>query len=196
MNKAAFCKIAVALAVIVLGTAGGARADGVGLQSIKQFRGSNNVEYVYGLSTTCSNSGAGAGRCTKLIFKQDQTVTISGLSGVTGASVGGALASAFAVESVTPTSVTFQMDLTDCSHTGAGAGRQCQISVSGLFTGDFDVDSTVHTLGTVDWSAQTLNQGALSATTEGPVGSVPAPEPSSLLLVLAGAGLVFALGKS
>jgi PEP-CTERM motif len=191
----ATCKIAVALVVIVLGTASGARADGVDLLSISQFSNSDNVLYLYGLTTNCSQTGAGAGRCTKLIFQQDKTVTISGLSGVTGASVSGALAKVFDVESFTPTSVTFQMDVTSCSQTGAGAGRPCQISVSGLFTGDFNVDSTVLTVGKVDWSAQTLNEGDLSATVEGPVGSVPAPEPSSVVLMLLGVGLVFVLRK-
>lgn len=201
MSKAAFWKIVVALIAIVLGTASGARADGVQLQSVTFFNNSNNIVYSYGLTTTCTSGsgGAGAGRsptCTELDFRLGQTVTLSGLSGVTGASVGGALASAFTVEGFTPTSVTFQMDLTDCSQSGAGAGRPCEISVSGLITGDFDVDSTVNTGGTIDWSAQTFNPGALSGTAEGPVGSVPAPEPSSLLLLLAGAGLLFAMRKS
>jgi hypothetical protein len=191
--KAIFRKIALALVVVVLGTASAARADGVALLSYSTNSSSSDIAYDYGLSTTCSNSGANAGRCTELVFDFGQTVTISGLSGVTGASVGGVLASAFTVESFTPTSATFQMDETGC--TGAQAGRPCEITVTGNSTGDFIVDSTVDTLGMVDWSAQTENQGALSGTVEGPVGSVPAPEPSSLGLILLGIGLVFVLRK-
>jgi hypothetical protein len=143
------------------------RADGIVLIS------SGGGVYDYGVEVTG----------TFLAFFQNQTVTISGLSGVTGASVDTFLAeSGFTVESFTSSSVTF---------------IQSVFGAANLFTGtsgDFIVDSTVLTLGTVNWSAQTVGV-TLNGTVEGPVASVSASEPSSVALLLLGIGLMFAMRK-
>jgi hypothetical protein len=144
------------------------RADGIVLIS------SGGGVYDYGVEVTG----------TFLAFFQNQTVTISGLSGVTGASVDTFLAeSGFTVESFTSSSVTF-------IQSGFGAVN----FPNGTF-GDLIVDSTVLTLGTVNWSAQTATAGTINGTVEGPVGSVSAPEPSSVALLLLGIGLMFAMRK-
>jgi hypothetical protein len=144
------------------------RADGIVLIS------SGGGVYDYGFDVT---SGL-------LSFFQNQTVTVSGLSGVTGASVDTSFAdNGFTVESFTSSSVTF-------IQSGFGAVN----FPNGTF-GDLIVDSTVLTLGTVNWSAQTATAGTISGTVEGPVGSVSAPEPSSVALLLLGTGLVFAMRK-
>lgn len=112
-------------------------------------------------------------------FLQNQTITLTGLSDVTGASVSGALlGDSFAVSSFTSTSVTFVQ-------TGIAG-------FSGAITfGDFLVDSTAP-LGTVNWSMETQS-GTLSGTVGGPVAT--APEPSSAALMLLGVGLVFVMRK-
>lgn len=95
-------------------------------------------------------------------FDQGETISFTGLSGVTGASTGvDLLGGGWTVESFSSNVVTF---------------------VQSVF-GDFIIDSTAPP-GTVDWSGTasgTLNSGTVS----GPVSSA-VPEPSSLLLLAAG----------
>jgi hypothetical protein len=108
-------------------------------------------------------------------FNPDATVTLSGLSGVTGASVGifpqSDLAFCFS-SSFTPSSVVLTQ--TQVSNTGCGFLP----GTSGTLT----VDSSVLTLGTVDFNMQT-QAGPVSGTTQGPVAPVAVPEPTSLVLL-------------
>jgi hypothetical protein len=126
-------------------------------------------------------------------FNFGQTITISGLSGVTGASVpsGSSLGSFFTVQSTTATSVTFQ-DTLSGGTIDPGAGNP------GLDLGTLVIDSSVLTTGPVNYSLQSLTRdGSLATftgTTQGPVaGSTPVPEPASSALLgsaLAGLGLI------
>jgi hypothetical protein len=107
-------------------------------------------------------------------FNPNATITLSGLSGVTGGSSSSSLGG-FTVSSVTPSSVVFE------NTTGGGFGF-VQGSLPGT-TGTLVVDSSVLTLGTIDFSMQTANEGTVSGMTEGPVGAATVPEPSGLVLL-------------
>jgi PEP-CTERM motif len=118
-----------------------------------------------------------------VFFDLGQTITLSGLSDVTAASVSGFLASVFSVGS-TSTSVTF-------TQTADPSG----IGLLGPNTfGTLVVDSLAPT-GTVDWSvAFTLNgsPASNSGTVDGPVVTA-VPEPATWAMMLIGfAGLGFA----
>lgn len=120
---------------------------------------SSNGVYDYGLNTTSSG----------IIFSKGQTITLSGLSGVTGALVSGTLSLAdFTVQSFSSTSVVF-----------AETAREADFGGPATF-GTLVVDSSVQTTGIVDYSVVTANEGTLAGTTQGPV---PAPEPGSMLLL-------------
>jgi len=107
-------------------------------------------------------------------FNHNATITLSGLSGVTGASVAGNLGICFTVNSVTPSSVAYAQTKvpSECDFGGSAAET----------TGTLTVDSSVLTLGTVDFSMQTA-AGLVSGTTQGPVAAAKVPEPASLLLL-------------
>ena len=104
-----------------------------------------------------------------------QGVTFTGLSDVTSASVVGNLSMCFTVTSLASTAVTFLETLFSgfCTALGPNEG--------------FVIDSTVHNLGTVDWSMQvSVGPGVeefLTGTVPGPAGSSAVPEPSSLVLL-------------
>ena len=107
-------------------------------------------------------------------FNHNATITLSGLSGVTGASVAGNLGICFTVNSVTPSSVAYAQTKvpSECDFGGSAAET----------TGTLTVDSSVLTLGTVDFSMQTA-AGLVSGTTQGPVAAAAVPEPASLVLL-------------
>jgi hypothetical protein len=132
--------------------------------------------YDYGLTVTSP----------VIVFDQDRTITLSGLSGVTGASVTGLLGSGFngplfTVSSFTETSTVFANT------------NYALIELAGPLTyGTLVVDSSVLTTGTVDFSMVTSNEGTVTGTVRGPV-SAAVPEPASLTLLgtaLAGLGLI------
>ena len=108
-------------------------------------------------------------------FNHNATITLSGLSGVTGASVAGNLGICFTVNSVTPSSVAYAQTKvpSECDFGGSAAET----------TGTLTVDSSVLTLGTVDFSMQTINEGTVTGTTQGPVAAAAVPEPASLVLL-------------
>jgi len=110
---------------------------------------------------------------TEVAWDPNATVTLSGLSGVTGASVGifpqTNLAFCFS-SSFTPSSVVLTQ--TQFSNTSCGFDP-------GTW-GTLTVDSSVLTLGTIDFSMDTTG-GVISGTTQGPVAAVP--EPASLVLL-------------
>ena len=109
-------------------------------------------------------------------FAAPDKITLSGLSGVTGASVADILimAGLIGVSSVTPSSVVYSWSTIPF------------VDLGPFTVGTLVVDSSVLTLGTVDFSMQTLTGGTVTGTTQGPVallGAVPAPEPASLVLL-------------
>jgi hypothetical protein len=111
-------------------------------------------------------------------FSQNATITLSGLSGVTGASTASSLSFGFTVSSFTSSSVAYAQTVNQVF--GFGGPNTF---------GTLIVDSSVLTLGTVDFSMQT-RAGTVSGTTQGPVAAVP--ETSSLVLL--GTGLLGLVG--
>jgi hypothetical protein len=115
-------------------------------------------------------------------FDKGQTITLSGLSGVTGASATDPLAlfGAFTVSSFTPTSVVFAFTLSSNGTLGP--------FTSSTTLGTLVVDSSVLTTGAVDYSMET-SSGTFSGTVDGPVATA-VPEASTWAMMLVGfAGL-------
>jgi hypothetical protein len=99
------------------------------------------------------------------------TITLSGLSGVTGASLGNDIVNTgITVSSFTPSSVVYKEP-----------GKL--LTIFGDTLGDLVVDSSVLTLGTVNFSMDTVNFGTVIGPTQGPVAAAAVPEPASLLLL-------------
>jgi hypothetical protein len=131
-------------------------------------------------SVTLTSSGAGVydygltvGPNESVTFNQNQTITLSALSGVTGASVSGTFGDidALTVQSFNTTSAVFI----------APNGLEVINNGTVPFTvGTLTVDSSVLTLGTVDFSLET-SDGPITGTTQGPVAAVS--EPGSTLLL-------------
>lgn len=112
-------------------------------------------------------------------FANGTAFTLTGLSGVTGAST---VAFSDITASFTNTSATFTV--TNGSSVGFGPG---------IFTDFFTVQSSVLTLGTAQFSIPTTP--ATTGSVQGPVAAVAVtPEPSSLLLL--STGLLGAFGMA
>ena len=129
---------------------------------------SNNGVYDYSLAGPL-NSAAN--------ILTGQTMVLDGLSGVTGASVTGALENTFcgdfglSLSGFTATSVTL-----------VDSGSSCFYGPGGT-SANLEIDSSVTTLGTVNFTIQHPG-GSFTGTVQGPVES--APEPTSSFLVIIG----------
>jgi hypothetical protein len=109
-----------------------------------------------------------------VVWALNDTITLSGLSGVTGAAATPPnLAGIFSV-SVNPSSAVYTQTM---SPGGFGFSN---VTASPITVETLVVDSSVLTLGTIDFSMDTTG-GTVSGTTQGPVAAVP--EPASLVLL-------------
>jgi hypothetical protein len=118
-------------------------------------------------------------------FDTGQAITLSGLSGVTGASVTDTLAlfGEFKVSSFTPTSVVLTHTLSSPATIGPFSGP--------VTFGTLVVDSSVLTTGAVDYSIET-SSGTFTGTVDGPA-TTAVPEASIWAMMLVGfAGLGYA----
>jgi hypothetical protein len=111
-------------------------------------------------------------------FAHNATITLSGLSGVTGASVDPHdPLNCFTVSSFAPSSAVFAQT------SGQPPSTDCEFFTShGTTFGTLTVDSSVLTLGPIDFSMQTA-AGTVIGMTQGPVAAAAVPEPSSLVLL-------------
>lgn len=111
-----------------------------------------------------------------------QFLSLTDLSGITGATVSGTLESGGSVSSGCTMQATFTSTSVTVTDTGTG---NCNF-ISGGSYGTLQVTSAVTTAGTVDF-AITDSVGTTNGTAQGPVAAVTAtPEPSSLLLLSTG----------
>ena len=114
---------------------------------------------------------------TDLVITTGQTITLSGLSGVTGASVAdlfATIAIPFSVQSFTPSQVVYVAENNNSLPNSMGGAPAT--------FGTLVVDSSVLTLGTVHFSMQTFTEGTVIGTVAGPV-AASVPEPASLVLL-------------
>jgi hypothetical protein len=159
MNRVRFLTALATVAVVLAGAQWGF-ASSITLKS------SGGGVYDYGLTVAPFEH---------VSFNKNATITLSGLSGVTGAStLSGLSDGGFTVSSLTQSSVVYAQTLL------ANAGFT-NPSSSPTTTGTLVVDSSVLTLGTVDFSMNTTG-GTVSGTTQGPVAAT-VPEPASLVLL-------------
>jgi len=167
MHKRNLPKIAFVLVAALLGTASTAWCDPFSLTLISSGGG----VYGYGITLPANSS---------VTFLQGQTIALTGMSLVTGASVGSAILNAgFTVQSSTSSSVTFVQTL-PAGSSFSTSGSSTPFTFVELF-----VDSTAP-LGTVNWAGHT-NLSDLSGTVggPGPVAPTTIPEPGSLPMLLA-----------
>ena len=108
-------------------------------------------------------------------FNNGDTITFSGLSGVTSASAVEEVSTDFGANvSVTPTQVIFTADVAPFFPSDTFPFDQ------GAPYSYFEIDPPASTEGTIDWSIQTAN-GTFSGTVLGPVAPTPVPEPNALM---------------
>jgi hypothetical protein len=137
-------------------------------------------------SITLTSSGGGVydygltlGPDEDVDFLENARITLSGLSGVTGALTSSSLnVGGFTVSSFTPSSVVY-------AQTAFASSGFINLGSIPVTDGTLVVGSSVLTLGTIDFSMDTTG-GTVTGTTLGPVarlGAVPAPEPAGLVLL-------------
>jgi len=179
MPKGAFWKVGLGSALLLLVSAAPGWCDPVSLVLASNSGGVYDYSLIFG-STTIS-------------FFPGDGISLSLMNGVTGASVdpGSLLFLAFGSGYLGATSTATTADYTQST------GDDAYITGPGTY-GTLVVDSSVLTLGTIDYSIVT-EQGTFTGTAQGPVSAVTAtPEPSSLALFLTGMtalGLVMGLAR-
>jgi len=118
-----------------------------------------------------------------LAIETGQTMSLTGLSGITSVELTGALAntacngtSGLTLEGFTSTSVTLE-----------DTGGQCFYGPGGPYS-NLEIDSSVTTLGTVNFAIENPPGNFFTGTAQGPV----APEPGTGVLLIAAAALLCA----
>lgn len=167
MLKGAFWKVGLGSAMLLLVSAVPGWCDPVSLVLASNSGGVYDYSLTFGSTTVSFFPGDG--------------ISLSLMNGVTGASVdpGSLLFLGFASGYLGATSTATTADFI------VSAGDDAYITGPGTF-GTLVVDSSVLTLGTINYSILT-EQGTFTGTAQGPVSAVTATaEPSSLALLLTG----------
>jgi hypothetical protein len=163
---------AIASLVFLFAAAHAVRAD-----SSVTLESANNGVFLYGITSGVT-------------ILAGQGVTLDGMSGVTSTSVIGSISQCMVPSSFSSSSATFVVGngFTSCT-------------TFGPFSPDegFVVDSSVHSLDTINWSLQiSVLPGVgeiLTGTTQGPAGGPTVPEPSVLLLLGSALPVLFLLRR-